>query len=66
MTHEPRTVSSVRLGPTRSTMNPQPKLARMATTVSSTEVISHWPWVSPTALTATTLITTIRVLTASL
>ncbi len=65
-THENRTAISVRLGPNRSTRNPQPKLARIATTVSRIEVMSHWPWVSPTAFTATTLITTISVLTASL
>ena len=59
-------MSSVRLGPWRSTSQPQPKLAKIATTVSSTEVISHWPCVRPTAFTATTLITTMRVLTASL
>ena len=57
---------SVRFGPNRSTEYPQPKLATIATTVSTTEVMSHWPWVRPTALTATTLITTMRVLTASL
>ena len=59
------TQSSVRLGPKRSTRRPQPKLAVIATTVSSTVTIRYCCSVRPTTRTATTLMTTMIVLTAS-
>ena len=36
--HDPRTIISVRFGPSRSTSAPQPKLARTATTVSDSRM----------------------------
>ena len=59
------THSNVRRGPKRSTRRPQPKLAVIATTVSSTLTIRYCCSVRPIARTATTLITTMIVLTAS-
>ena len=60
-----RTAMSVTRGPTRSDSAPHTNDMRIATIVSSRRISTVVCSVKPTACTATTLITTITVLTAS-
>ncbi len=64
--HDASTATSARFGPQRSVSHPQKKLVTIATTVSIRLNSRNWLEVMPIARTASTDMTTMSVLTASL